>query len=287
MAMPAQLLRIAVIGAALALAGCGAGTPPTKGTAAGPSRAHARPSAAPTRQVPALIAPAGAPARSIRVPVLTYHRVAPLKPGASAITTDLTVEPSVFAAELDAIAAAGFHTVTQRQVFDALYRGVPLPPKPVLISVDDGYVDDVRTILPMLRSHGMVATFFVITGRIHAAGFMSAQQFRELDAAGMDVGDHTRTHVDLTQLPAAGLQAEVAGSKAALERILGHPVSFFAYPFGRLDANVVAAVRAAGFALAYTTAYGVTATTARPLEIGRLHVGRSETPTGVVSLLGG
>jgi peptidoglycan/xylan/chitin deacetylase (PgdA/CDA1 family) len=242
---------------------------------------------APARRVAALVPPAGAPARSVRVPVLTYHRVAPLKPGATAITTDLTVEPSVFAAELDAIAAAGFHTVSQRQVFDALYRGVPLPPKPVLISVDDGYVDDVRTILPMLRSHGMVATFFVITGRIHAAGFLSAAQFRELDAAGMDVGDHTRTHVDLTQLPASGLQAEVAGSKAALERILGHPVSFFAYPFGRLDANVVAAVRAAGFALAYTTAYGVTATTAQPLEIGRLHVGRSETPGGVVSLLGG
>ncbi len=61
----------------------------------------------------------------------------------------------------------------------------------------------------------------------------------------------------------------------------------FAYPFGAYNDAVVAAVRAAGFTLAYTTAGGTTESTSAPLTMPRIHVGRSETPSGVIGLLGG
>jgi hypothetical protein len=61
----------------------------------------------------------------------------------------------------------------------------------------------------------------------------------------------------------------------------------FAYPFGAFDDAVVSAVRAAGFTLAYTTASGDTENTSAPLTMPRIHVGRSATPSDVVSLLGG
>jgi peptidoglycan/xylan/chitin deacetylase (PgdA/CDA1 family) len=233
--------------------------------------------------VPALIPPASAPARRVTVPVLTYHRVAPL----SAVgQLDLKVDPANFAAELAALHAAGYHTIHQAQLFDALYKGAPLPSKPIVISVDDGYVDDVRTILPDLERWHMVATFFVITGRMTEPGFLSADQIRELDRAGMDVGDHTAHHLDLPALAPGELRSETAGSRQTLEAVLGHPVYFFAYPFGAYDAAVVDAVRAAGFTLAYSTAGGTTESTTAPLTMPRVHVGRSETPNGLVALLG-
>jgi peptidoglycan/xylan/chitin deacetylase (PgdA/CDA1 family) len=156
-----------------------------------------------------------------------------------------------------------------------------------MISVDDGYVDDVTRILPALRRFHMVATFFVITGRMSEPGFLDAAQIRELDDAGMDVGDHTAHHVDLTMLTPAELRTETAGSRQVLEHVLGHPVYAFAYPFGAYDATVVAAVRAAGFTLAYTTAGGDTESTAQPLTMPRIHVGHDETPSGLLALLGG
>lgn len=284
-------LTLALVGLLLATAGCGSGgsssSTTVSSTAAArrtkPAASHAS-AARPASVAPALIPPANAPARSVQVPVLTYHRVAPL----SAVgQLDLKVDPATFAAELAALHTAGYHTIHQWQLFDALYQGAPLPAKPVIISVDDGYVDDVRTILPDLERWHMVATFFVITGRMTEPGFLAADQIRELDRAGMDVGDHTAHHVDLRLLTADELRTETAGSRQALEAVLGHPVYYFAYPFGTYNDAVVAAVRAAGFTLAYTTAAGTSETTTAPLTMPRIHVGRAETPSGLVSLLGG
>jgi peptidoglycan/xylan/chitin deacetylase (PgdA/CDA1 family) len=216
--------------------------------------------------------------------VLTYHRVHTLP---AAGERGLIVDPSTFAGQLDALHRAGYHTISQAKLFHALYDGGRLPRKPVLISVDDGYVDDVRTILPDLKRRHMVATFFVITGRMTEPGFLSAAQIRELDRAGMDVGDHTAHHVDLRLLPPTELRAEVAGSRRKLEAVLGHPVYFFAYPFGRFDDAVVQAVHAAGFTMAYTADGGTAETATSPLTMPRVHIDRSVTPNGLLSILGG
>ncbi|MBV9213383.1 MAG: polysaccharide deacetylase family protein [Actinobacteria bacterium] len=224
---------------------------------------------------------------AVRVPILTYHRVHAYATELKKSTPDLTVEPGTFQAEMEALHRAGYRTVTQRQLFDAMYGGAALPPKPVIVSVDDGYVDDVTEILPVLRRLGMTATFYVITGRTHEQGFLSSDQIRQLEAAGMDVGAHTRTHADLPVLPAARRRSEIDGSASDLRQILGHPVYWFAYPYGAFDPAVVAAVRRAGFLLAVTTKAGTTASTSAPLEIPRIHVGRSATAATVLGLVAG
>jgi peptidoglycan/xylan/chitin deacetylase (PgdA/CDA1 family) len=292
--MSKRIVTCAVAAALSALAGCGGGgarrtqsDSVTNAAAAHHHRAHGpSPHTAPgvaERRVPALIPPPDAPARSVTVPVLTYHRVHSL-PAVGQL--DLIVDPATFEGELAALRDGGYHTITQAQLFDALYKGARLPPKPIIISVDDGYVDDVRTILPDLERFHMVATFFVITGRMSEPGFVDADQIRQLDRAGMNVGDHTAHHVDLRLLSPSELRTETAGSRHVLEQVLGHPVYFFAYPFGRFNATVVGAVRAAGFTMAYTTEGGTTESTAAPLTMPRIHVGRSETPAGLVALLG-
>src|SRR5205807_1417565 len=126
--------KAAVVIVALALAGCGGSSGATRASSSAPSSSSGASRQAPTRTVPKLVVPANAPPRSVRVPVLTYHRVAALKPGASAITTDLTVDPANFKAELAALHAGGYHPISQAQLFDALYHGRALPPKPIVIS---------------------------------------------------------------------------------------------------------------------------------------------------------
>jgi peptidoglycan/xylan/chitin deacetylase (PgdA/CDA1 family) len=273
--------------AAFTVAGCGATSSPPATSSAPAATVHRVAHRARARAVPRLIPPANAPLHSVTVPVLTFHRVAPLPPGASALTTDLTVDPANFVAELAALHAGGYHPISQAQLFDALYRGGALPPRPLIISVDDGYVDDVKTILPDLERRHFVATFFVITGRFSIPGFMNAEQVRQLDRAGMDVEDHTAHHVDLRLLTPSELTSETLGSRRVLQRALGHFVYAFAYPFGSHNDAVVSAVRRAGFTLAYTTVGGTTESTAAPLTMPRLHIGRAVTPSGLVSLLGG
>jgi peptidoglycan/xylan/chitin deacetylase (PgdA/CDA1 family) len=237
------------------------------------------------RDVPLLALPSQAAPRTVRVPILTWHRVAVFAAEYTKSVPDETVEPSVFASEIDALAKHGFHPISQLQLFDALFHGAPLPSKPVLLTVDDGYVDDVKTILPILQAHHFVATFYIITGRFHEPGFLNVGEVRRLDTAGMDVGAHTRTHVPLAALPAGEVAEQVAGSRRDLERALGHPVQWFAYPFGSFDASVVAELGRAGFVLAVTTNAGTSESALAPLTMPRIHVGRAATAASVLGCI--
>ena len=272
--------------AALLLAGCGASSsstsPPGTGTSSRPT-GHARPAAGAPRSVARLAYPPASPVRTVRVPILTYHRVHLFATEFTKSIPDETVEPQSFEQEIAALDRGGYHSVSQAQLFRALFDGAALPRRPVMITVDDGYVDDIKTILPVLRRHHMVATFYIITGRFHEQGFLNETEVRRLDAAGMDIGAHTRTHVPLNAIPAAQLVPQIEGSRRDLQRILGHFVYFFAYPYGAYDAAVVKAVRKAGFLLAVTTKGGTNESSAAPLTMPRIHVGRSATAASVLA----
>jgi peptidoglycan/xylan/chitin deacetylase (PgdA/CDA1 family) len=269
------------------LAGCGSSSQEkgeakqTTGAATGTTSQAPKPA----RSVPALTVPANRPQRTARVPILTYHRVHEYATERTKSLPDLTIEPPTFVSEMEALDRAGYHTITQKQLFDALYGGVALPSKPVLLTFDDGYVDHVDQVLPVLKRLGMVATFYVVTQRVREGGFVTEAQIRELEAAGMDIGSHTRTHASLPALSPAALHDEVAGSQEDLRRILGHPVYWFAYPFGTFNPTVVEAVRRAGYLLGTTTQGGTSASTSAPLEIPRLHVGRNATASTVLGLV--
>ena len=89
---------------------------------------------------------------------------------------------------------------------------------------------------------------------------MSSQQVRALRQAGMLIGAHTRTHPILTRCADADAAAEIAGSKHDLEALLGEPVTLFAYPNGKPQADYdrrhAEMVRRAGFVAALSTAPG-------------------------------
>jgi peptidoglycan/xylan/chitin deacetylase (PgdA/CDA1 family) len=279
------LALVAVLVVSLKGGGDAGTSPATRpGTGVSAHRAHSI-QAAPSvsRQVPLLSLPAGPTPHTVQVPILTWHRVAVFAREYTKSIPDETVEPSTFAEEIDTLASHGYHPISQLQLFDALFHGAPLPSKPVLLTVDDGYVDDVKTILPILQTHHFVATFYIITGRFQEPGFLNATEVRRLDAAGMDVGAHTRTHVPLAAIPTSELTEQIKGSREDLEHVLGHPVQWFAYPFGSFNASVVAAVHRAGFVLAVTTAGGTRESSQTPLTMPRIHVGRSAGPSTVLA----
>jgi peptidoglycan/xylan/chitin deacetylase (PgdA/CDA1 family) len=214
-----------------------------------------------------------APARqSIEAPVLMFHRVASPATATNAVSRDLTVAPATFAAELAWLHAHGYHPIDQAQLFQALELGTPVPPRPIVLTFDDGYVDATTTIAPLLRRYGWPATFFVITGRAGARAFLTWDQIVALDRAGMDVASHTVDHVELPALSAAARWDEITRSKRALERHLGHPEYWFAYPAGAFDGASQADLRRAGYLLSYTTQYGASISSTSPEAEPRVRV---------------
>ena len=232
------------------------------------ARRAARPSALPT-QTPAAAKP---PAGAVTVPILMYHHIAIAGPDADAVRRDLSVTPTAFAAQLGYLAENGYHVVSLAALIDHLAASTPLPSNPVVLTFDDGYLDNYTSALPLLRARGFTATFFLITDFVGHGEYMSWENARELRQAGMDVGSHTVDHPDLSTLSTDRLLRQLSDSKQALQSQLGTPVSLLCYPSGRYSQAVMSMAAQAGYVGAVTTAYGDAHRAQTQMELSRIRV---------------
>lgn len=220
------------------------------------------------------------------IPILMYHNLG--HPPQGAKLRNLYVRAGAFARQMRVLRMLGFQGLSMSAAMPYL-RGEKTG-RVAVITFDDGYLDTLETALPVLRTHGFSATCYVVSGRTGQYNdwdatalnvrkpLMSADQVQEWQAAGMEVGAHSRTHPHLPACTDAELQAEVAGSKADLEDLIGTPVTQFCYPYGDLDARVVTAVRQAGFSAATTTQRGRTRPGDDLLQLRRVLVGGRTLP---------
>jgi peptidoglycan/xylan/chitin deacetylase (PgdA/CDA1 family) len=202
-----------------------------------------------------------------------YHYVDATPPPAGPYAAGLTVPTAQFAAQMDYLAADGYHPVTLEQIYAAMAGLSHLPPKPVALTFDDGGLDDYTVAYPILRSHHFVATFFVITGFVGRPICMTWSDLQRMQQAGMAVESHTVNHLDLRSLAPARMQDELVQSWNTIERELGKAPMALAYPSGAYNPAVIAAVRAAGYRLAVTTHPGKTLHPSHAYEWPRLRIG--------------
>ncbi len=177
--------------------------------------------------------------------ILAYHRIS------DDDTSPLCVSPRTFRRQVERMLRWGFALVSLRELESLQARGVR--GRIAAITFDDGYADNFTEAYPVLAGAEASATFFVPSGWVGRKGHMNESQLRELDAAGFEIGSHSRTHRELPFLQDDEIHEEVFGSKRELEDIVGRPVESFAYPRGMYDFRCQAIVEAAGYLRAVVT----------------------------------
>lgn len=210
------------------------------------------------------------------VPILEYHVIGDPPPGAP--YPELFVSRSDFRQQMDWLERNGFHAVTLEQVEAAWYHGGTLPPKPVVLSFDDGYRPQYTFAMPELRRHGWAG---VLNLKAEGAELYPGN-VEAMIRAGWELAAHTIHHLDLTELDASQLKEEIAGSRQILRRRYHVPVQDFCYPAGRFDPTVIAAVKAAGYVGATTEIPGY-AERQKPYELSRFEILRSSGVTGLAT----
>jgi peptidoglycan/xylan/chitin deacetylase (PgdA/CDA1 family) len=214
-----------------------------------------------------------APRGTTVIPILMYHYVRTVTDPKDTIGINLSVTPEKFAAQMQYLAENGYTTLTMREVHAILAGAMPLPPKPIALTFDDGYRDFYTAAWPVLRKHNFKATAYIVTSAIGLEPYMTWAMLQELDATGrIELGAHTRSHPDLRALGKEKRWDEIVGSKAILEEGLGHPIASFCYPAGYYTAEVIADVRRAGYLTAVTTAHGSKQHIQSAFELPRIRV---------------
>ena len=184
-----------------------------------------------------------------KILVLNYHQI---KNG----TNYLAVHVDEFDAQMSYLIDNGYIAITPDALLSALEGELELPAKPMLITFDDGYIDNYENAFPILQKYGLRATIFIIPAFVGKSGYMDWEHLKEMEENGITMQSHTLNHIALEELPDDGLRTELLNSKLILEEKLGHPVDFVAYPTGTYNLHIAAIAQEVGYKGAFTIKYG-------------------------------
>ncbi|MEU9476669.1 polysaccharide deacetylase family protein [Streptomyces sp. NPDC048191] len=194
----------------------------------------------------------------------------------------ITVAPARLERQLRWLRRRGLRGVSVAELLAARARGEGRDL--VGLTFDDGYADFTVNALPALARWGCTATLFVLPGLLGGHNvwdplgprrpLLTADGILRAAEAGVEIGSHGLTHVDLTRTDDAELRDETGESRALLQELTGTPVSGFCYPYGTVDRRTMDAVRAAGYG------YGCAIDPDElngPYVLPRVHIGQDDT----------
>lgn len=212
--------------------------------------------------------------RTAQIPILMYHYLSTPPADADIYRLDLSVKPEQFAAHLDAMQSAGYTTISLRDLWRHLVGGVQLPPQPVILTFDDGYLDNYENAFPLLVQRSMIATFFVVTDFIDQAkpGYLTWDMAREMHAAGMSIESHGTNHFSLKNRDVEFLVFQALRSKEVIEMQIGIAPRFISYPAGEFDQNTIDVFRSANYLAGVTTIQGLSHYSSDLFELHRVRV---------------
>lgn len=222
------------------------------------------------------------------VPVLMYHRIAPPAERDGDLA-DLVLDPKAFDAQLKALKAAGWRTITAAQLAVKMAARQAIPYKTFVITIDDGRDDGYVHAFPVLKKYGFTATYYVIAGRTTTLGtskYLTWDEIKMLQAGAMEIGNHTWSHADYKTYTVAETDRQVGRAQAAILANTGVLPTTFAYPGGAKYPNLVTSLRKhPALAIAFTTVSGAKETMNNRLALPRVRVRSITTAAQLVKMV--
>jgi len=173
-------------------------------------------------------------AEEIPIPIMTYHNFT-TEEGSS-----YKINIVEFKKQMDYLAAHNYSVISLSELLASVRSG-QLPPKPIVITIDDGYKSTFTLAYPVLKKYNFPATLFLYTNFIEKNnGSLTWEEIREMTKNNIEIGSHTLSHCNLLKYKKnenyvtylARIRREIFLSKEILESRIGSKVKFFAYPYG-------------------------------------------------------
>jgi len=214
-----------------------------------------------------------------RVPILTYHKIAPITKGT--IYPGTFVPPNLFEKHLRLLNRRGFSSVRVPDLFSE-----QMPSQPILLTFDDGFQDFADNGWPLLQKHGFGGLVFLVLNHLGGqndwdiavgdkpAPLMSLETIQELAKQGTQFGSHTLTHPRLANLDEEDQHREIFGSRTIPASDFQLPTSDLSicYPYGSYNETTLSLCREAGYKYGFSTDKGLNDSTTDPMRLKRIAI---------------
>jgi peptidoglycan/xylan/chitin deacetylase (PgdA/CDA1 family) len=223
-----------------------------------------------------------------------YHKIDEVPAGAK--NPGNFVSPARFAEQIDALVACGYRSVTFDQWIDYRQGLVKtLPPKPLIVTFDDGYTCFDEHAWPVLKQRGIRPTVFLVSSQIGKSNawdegemsfpLLDVSRIRALQHDGVEFGSHSVSHKPLARLASDEAFQELNTSRWALAELLDREVNVFAYPFSNQSREVRTLTQQAGYRCAVRGKGRMCSTRTDPFGLYRIKVEPETTVSGLRSTL--
>ena len=218
------------------------------------------------------------------LPVLMYHRVINDNKYAGVYDTHVTLEN--FEKQMKYIKDNGYETITFEDIVNGEYKN-RFNKKYVIITFDDGYKDNLKNALPILKKYNLKAVLFYVTDETYNKWdtdvenrpkekkfeLMNLEEIKELYSSGLiEIGGHTTTHLDMPLIEREALKKDLEESRDKIEEITGKKPVSFAYPWGRNNETCRKVVEEVGYKFAVSTESGSSCFSDNLFEIVRVGI---------------
>ncbi len=222
-----------------------------------------------------------------------YHHINPHK------GDTVTVTPGVFEGQMRFLRDSGYRTLTADELLSCISGNMTVPRKAVVVTFDDGWLDNYIYAFPVMKTYGIHAAIFVITDWTEGASekgqgtpssvpthreskrliekgeehrvIMNWEMINEMALSGLiRFYSHTRSHRSCDLLTGQELSEELSGSKQAMEKHLAMPCPYLCWPYGKYSDMAVAFAKRVGYEALFTTHQGVAAPGSDPFFISRI-----------------
>ena len=212
----------------------------------------------------------------LNVPVLFYHHVQPYSLAKTKGQTALSVDSDTFDNQMEYLASNGYSTITAEKLITALLTKTSLPPKSVLVTLDDGYKDAYEYAYPIFKKNNIVANLMIPTGLIGGADYLSWSQLEEMSKDPLIyITNHTWSHYSLSGGNAAKVHTEIETAQAQLEQHVGKRSMVFTYPYGSFNDLSINVLKEDGYLGAFSTLPGTLQCDSYIMSLHRTRVGNS------------
>lgn len=182
------------------------------------------------------------------IPIIMYHSIGYEKGNVARVTKEN------FKEQMKYLRDNSYVTLTLNDAYDFFISNKPIPEKSIILTFDDGYMDNYVEALPILKEFRFKAAIFVITNLIDKIpNYMNSKQLKEMQDNGFDIESHTANHEHLKELSYENQVKTLQDSKDSLEKILNKEIQYLAYPYGEYSKETLKAVSQVGYKMAVGT----------------------------------